>query len=69
MDSNGKVMEFHMKATVGAVFMFDMSLFLSFLRQSAMWAPYPALRPSPRPSAPFLMSSHCFWCIILLNLL
>lgn len=45
MESHGKVMEFHMKATVEVMFMFDMSLFLSPLRLGAMWAPDPALPP------------------------
>ena len=38
-DSHGKVMESRMKATVGALFMFDMGLFSSLLRQRAVLDP------------------------------
>lgn len=60
MESHGKVMEFHMKSTVGALFMLDMSLFLSLL--SAMWVSYPSLPPSPLPSA--LIALRLKLCIV-----
>ncbi len=62
LESHGKVMEFYFKATVGALFMFDMklSLFLSFLRRSAVWVSYPTLPPSPLPSVLLaLQLKHC----------
>lgn len=66
MESHGKVMEFLMRASVGALLMFDRSLFLSPLSQSAMWLSYPALPPSPLPSAllALRLKLHCvFFCL------
>lgn len=55
IESHGKVMEFHIKATVGALYM---TLFLSLLSQSAMWAS----SPSPLPSA--LLALRLKLCIV-----